>query len=376
MNLTEIRKQLHKHPEVSGEEQNTSDFIVSQLQKTGLDAIHRGFSEHSIIGEMNFDEEGKTLLLRCELDALPIEESNNLPYRSKNDGVSHKCGHDGHMTIMLGIIEKLKAKPLPKGRVLFLFQSSEEDGMGAESIMNSKKLEDLAPIDRVVSLHNVPGYKKDTIVCKTGGFTPSVESVDIFLTGKESHAGMPENGVSPAPAIAQLIAYFSEIHNDDKSAETYFLSTPIQLKMGQPAYGTAAGEALMSYTFRSYDFDFFQKRKSEIIQKAKDLEDAVPGLSINMDWKQAFDANINEADTVACIKKAAAESKLKYVDKTHPFSWGEDFGTFTQEYPGAMFGLGAGEKTPELHNPDFNFPDEIRKTGINMFYRIAKSTLL
>jgi|AntDeeMinimDraft_5_1070356.scaffolds.fasta_scaffold07986_1 amidohydrolase len=376
MNWTETRKELHKHPEVSGEEQNTSDLVIKKLAEFGLTEIHRGFSEHSIIAELIFEKAGRTVLFRCELDALPIKESNTFDYRSKNEGVSHKCGHDGHITIMLGLIEKLKENPLKKGRAIFLFQSSEEDGIGAKSIIDSGKLKELSPIDRVIALHNVPGFKKNTIVCKNGSFTPSVESVDIHLRGKESHAGMPENGVGPAPAIAKLIDYFAEIHNPDASSNSYFLSTPIQLKMGQPAYGTAAGDALLSYTFRSWEFDFFQKQKKQIIDKIGEIVKATSGLSVDLDWKQAFDANINEEDTVKAIKKATSENDLNYINKNQPFPWGEDFGTFTQEFQGAMFGLGSGKKTPELHNPDYDFPDEIRKTGIDMFYSLAKITLL
>jgi metal-dependent amidase/aminoacylase/carboxypeptidase family protein len=132
----------------------------------------------------------------------------------------------------------------------------------------------------------------------------------------------------------------------------------------------------LNYTFRSWEFDFFQKQKKQIIDKIGEIVKATSGLSVDLDWKQAFDANINEEDTVKAIKKATSENDLNYINKNQPFPWGEDFGTFTQEFQGAMFGLGSGKKTPELHNPDYDFPDEIRKTGIDMFYSLAKITLL
>lgn len=374
MDLKETRHHLHQNPEVSGDEKNTSQFVREKLEEIGVKKIHHGFSLNSILAEIDFEKPGKTILFRCELDALPIQETNDLNYKSKNEGVGHKCGHDGHMTMLLGLAEKMIQKKFSKGKVLFLFQSAEEDGRGAKGILDSKILEDFA-IDFVFSLHNVPGFKMGNIVCKTGSFTPSVESLDVKLIGKTSHAGMPEKGVNPAMAISKLIQYYQNLHQPDKNNKGYFLATPIRLKMGKPAYGTSAGEAQVSYTFRSYDHNFFVQQKKDIENQTKKIVKETEGLNCKLMWKEGFEANQNNEKAYGFIKKAAAENDLKFIQKEYPFSWGEDFGAFTQHYRGAMFGLGSGENQPELHNPDYDFPDELLDKGILMFYSLAKMTL-
>src|SRR5699024_9882230 len=204
MNPIETRHYLHQHPEVSVCEENTAAYIVETLQKIGLSSIHHDFFEAAILAEISADKPGNTVLIRCELDALPIQETNtNLSYKSNKAGVSHKCGHDGHMTILLGLAEKLKQTPPKTGKVLLLFQPSEENGRGAEGVLKSGILQNYA-IDFMFALHNVPGFPLGSVVCRPGSFTPSVESLTVELIGKTSHAGMPEKGVNPALTIAKL----------------------------------------------------------------------------------------------------------------------------------------------------------------------------
>lgn len=374
MNLEKLRQTLHQTPELSGKEEQTSIFIEKKLKEIGVKQVYQNFSEHSLLGEINFNKKGKTILFRAELDALPIEEINQFPYKSKNKNVSHKCGHDGHMTMLLGLAEKLlKNSDEFKGKVLLLFQSSEETGKGAKNILESKILDNFA-IDYAFSLHNVPGYPLGNIITKPHTFTPSVESVDIELLGRTSHAGMPEKGVNPASAISQLIHYFSSIHQPDVSKENYFLATPIYIKMGEKAYGTSAGKAILSYTLRTGDHKKFLQQKKEIIQQIEKITQC-ENLGFSLKWKEAFEANDNHPEAYQFIKEVAEENQYLFTEKEHFFNWGEDFGAFTQHYKGAMFGLGASENTPELHNPDYDFPDALLPYGIEMFYSLSKKLL-
>lgn len=339
----------------------------------GIKKIHQNFAGNSVLGEIDFRRPGKTVLFRCELDALPIEEVNTFQYKSVKKGVSHKCGHDGHMVIMLGLAKKLLEEKL-SGKVLLLFQSAEENGNGAKSILKSGKLDEFH-IDFVFALHNIPGYPMGNVICKPGGFTPCVESIDIHLHGKTSHAGMPENGVNPAASIAKIIQYFEEIHNPNEDSKHYFLATPIQVKMGKAAYGISAGKAVLSYTFRTWGQAFLVQQKKEILRSLEKILAQTEGLGFSFKWTQAFDANINATEAFEIIENASAENNLKFIKKERPFGFGEDFGSFTQKYKGAMFGLGAGENTPELHNPDYDFPDELHEIGVGMFLGIAKIVL-
>lgn len=371
--MQEIRKYLHQNPELSGIERETATFISEKLMQLGVKKIHQNFSEYSVLAEIDFKKPGKTVLFRCELDALPIEEVNTFEYKSVKKGVSHKCGHDGHMVILLGLAEKLVKAEL-SGKVLLLFQSAEENGNGAKSILKSGKLYEFK-IDFVFALHNIPGFPLGNVICKPRDFTPCVESIDVHLHGKTSHAGMPENGVNPAGSIAKIIQYFERIHHPDEKSKHYFLATPIQIKMGKPAYGISAGEAVVSYTFRTWDKAFLVQQTNEIVRGLKEILEKTKGMEYSFKWKQAFDANINAMEAYEIIENVSKENKLKFIKKETPFSFGEDFGSFTQEYKGAMFGLGAGENSPELHNPDYDFPDELHEKGVRMFFEIAKMIL-
>ena len=137
LNPIHLRHYLHTHPELSGEEIQTSKFVVKQLEKMGVSKIHTGFSQHSIVAEIDGKETGKTLLFRCELDALPIQEANDFAHKSVHSGVSHKCGHDGHTATMLAFAQKLLEKPLKHGKILLFFQSAEETGAGAKAAIES-----------------------------------------------------------------------------------------------------------------------------------------------------------------------------------------------------------------------------------------------
>lgn len=369
MELVELRKYLHQHPELSSNEQKTAAFVSDKLKEVGVKKVYQNFSEHTVLAEIEFPQPGETVLFRAELDALPIPEKNTFSHRSDFSNISHKCGHDGHMTILLGLAEKLVQEQNFSGKVLLLFQSSEEIGKGAQAILDSEILNHYT-IQHVFALHNVPGFPLGSIVCKSGAFTPSVESLDIVLAGKESHAGMPENGINPAASLAKIIQYFEHLHQPEK--KQHFLATPIQINMGKAAYGTSAGNAIISYTFRGNDPVHFKKQKESIAKKIQEIVKKTQGLQVSLEWKEAFAANTNNQDAYKTIKKVAAENQFPFIEKEKPFSWGEDFGSFTQSYSGAMFGLGAGENTPELHNPDYDFPDALLEKGIAMFYSLAK----
>ena len=185
---------------------------------------------------------------------------------------------------------------------------------------------------------------------------------------------MPWKGKNPAVAIQKLISYFSSIHQPNVEKSNYFLATPIYIQMGEKAYGTSAGKATLSYTFRSGDHDLFLQQKEEIIQQIEKITEE-ENLNFSLTWKEAFEANNNHPEVFEHIQKAAKQNNYSFIEKEHFFNWGEDFGAFTQIYKGAMFGLGSGIKTPELHNPDYDFPDELLPVGISMCYTLTKNLL-
>lgn len=366
----EFRRHIHANPELSAFEKNTSEYVVSELKKLGITKIHQGFSMHSILAEIDGTELGTTILFRCELDALPIQEDNVFAHRSTKDGVSHKCGHDGHAATMFRFAQKLMENPLKKSKILLFFQSAEEIGAGAKDAIESGIFEQFK-IDYAFAFHNFPSFPMGVIIAKKGLFTSCVESGVFELTGKTSHAAEPAKGINPALAIAEIVQYFDSLNNPDKASEHFFVATPIHIEMGEKAYGTSAGKATIGYTFRTWENDKFDVMKSQIESKVAEISKKYK-LELTSNWLETFNANKNNPEAYTQIKIAAETQKFELIDLEKPFEFGEDFGLFTKKYKGAMFGIGSGINQPPLHSSTFDFPDELLEVGSSMFYQIAE----
>lgn len=368
--LIRLRKELHKNPELSGKEIETSKRILAFLEKYKPDEILTEIGKTGIIAIYKGKNEGKTILFRCELDALPIQEINKFEHQSVQKGISHKCGHDGHMAILCGLATELSQNKLENGTVILLFQPSEENGKGAAKVMKNQFFKTLKP-DFVFALHNLPGYPKNQIVIKEDTFSCAVTSIKIVLEGKTAHAGEPENGINPAMAIASIIQQFNALNQPNMLDSDFALITPIYSSLGKKAYGVSAGHGEVHFTIRCQSNVKIKELKklletvvSKIVQQHQ--------LSFSINWIEPFYANENNANAVKLITDAAKKLGFNIFEKEIPFRWGEDFGLFTTHYPGAMFGLGAGLETPDLHNPDYDFPDEIIPTSVKLFYQICK----
>lgn len=369
MNLRLFRQTLHKYPELSGSERNTATRIQAALQDIGAKSVIE-IGKHGTLCTFHFGG-GPHLLVRVDIDALPITEINDFDHKSTVEGISHKCGHDGHATIGVGLAQKLVKMPLEAGSVSILFQPAEEIGEGAKGILNDPRF-DVKVYDFAVALHNIPGRPLHEILCKEKGFTPAVQSLIIKLNGKTSHAAEPLKGTNPGYAIAEILALSKSMQQTDEQHPDYNLITPVYSSLGSRDYGISAGYGEVHFTIRSWT----QNRMEEVFEtfKAKASKVAAShNLKFQAEVCAVFAANQNDPHLVNHVMHAAKNLGLTYKEKAEPFPWGEDFGLFTQHIRGAMFGLGAGTDTPALHNPDYDFPDEITATGVEMFYAIAKS---
>ena len=206
-----IREELHRHPELSGQEKHTIQYIRQVLQEFQPSRIHPLEKGHGLVAEYSFPGEGPTLLFRADIDAVAIAEKSPLPYCSENPGIAHKCGHDGHTTMLLMLAGFLYDHPLERGRILLLFQPAEENGQGAQLVLQDPWFRQ-QKIDRAFALHNLPGYPFSTIICRTGSFTCSVISCTITFTGKTAHAAEPEKAVSPTAPLLHIL-HLSESWN-------------------------------------------------------------------------------------------------------------------------------------------------------------------
>ncbi len=370
--LTRIRKTLHAHPELSEHEFETQKRILGFLVAETRAMVQK-VGNTGVIASFNSEVNGPTLLIRGDIDALPIAETNTFDYKSVAPGVSHKCGHDGHTTILLGLAQVLSEQPITKGKVILLFQPAEENGMGAQAVLNDVAFPQ-KNIDFVFALHNLPGYKTHEIVVKENEFTGNVKSIILKMTGKTAHAAEPEQGNNPSMAIAELLAYADKINYNKPEKADFFLMTPIYATLGDLAYGISAGYGEVHFTIRSWDTNLMHQRSEKIVAFMEETC-AKYKLTPAISWTQIFHANINHPEAVDYIRQAAKHNNFSLIEREYPFRWGEDFGLFTQQFKGAMFGVGAGMSTPALHNPDYDYPDEITATGIRMFHQVIQKIL-
>jgi amidohydrolase len=367
--LTSFRRLLHANPELSGEEKETQKRIMSFLNEYGIDN-GKEVGKYGLLYPFHFGE-GPHLLIRVDIDALPIQEINSFEHKSIIEGVSHKCGHDGHTTIGIGLALKFKQNPLDAGKVTILFQPAEEIGEGAQGILGDSTFK-CKDYDYAVALHNIPGQEMHSILWKKDNFTPAVKSLIIRLQGKTSHAAEPLKGFNPSYAISEIIQTALEQEETDEEHKDYNLITPVFAEIGSKDYGISAGYGEIHFTIRSWRQERLESTTEAFLSAVNSIAKK-HHLTIETEFLAEFASNQNDHFVVDQIIKSGEVLGLNVVSKKEPFPWGEDFGLFTQKIPGAMFGLGSGINTPALHNPDYDYPDEITETGVNLFYEIAKN---
>lgn len=372
--LIEDRRYLHQHPEVSGEEAQTAKYLYHKLQELAPTTIITQIGGHGMAAIFDSGEDGPSIMYRTELDALPIEEENDFDYRSVQEKVSHKCGHDGHMTIILGFGRYLARHRPQRGRVILLFQPAEEIGAGAKWMLADPKFEQLLPIDYAFAIHNLPGFPLGQVIYKHGPFSAAVKSLIIRLYGKTAHAGEPENGINPAMAISEIIREADIACQPDIENPEFAILTPVHIQLGEIAYGVSAGYGEVHLTIRTWTEQEMGELSARLLRYVSKMA-VRHHLRVETEWTNVFHTTHNDEEGVDIIEQAAIDNGYEVHKCEYPFKWGEDFGTFTQRFRGAMFGLGAGEGQPALHNPDYDFPDELLQPGIYMYRRIMELIL-
>ena len=218
MKLHNFRKHLHQNPELSNLEHQTAQKVVDYLTPLLPDQILTEIGGTGVAVIFNGEQPGDHVLFRCELDALPIHEKNNFAHRSNVDGVSHKCGHDGHMAILCGLAEKFSHNRAFSGKRILLFQPAEETGEGAIAVTKDKQFKTLE-VDYCYALHNLPGIPLGQVQIRAGTFNCASQGLSIKLTGVTAHAAYPEKGNSPAPAMVELIKQLTEMSFEVNSDE-------------------------------------------------------------------------------------------------------------------------------------------------------------
>ncbi|PID66462.1 MAG: peptidase M20 [Gammaproteobacteria bacterium] len=367
--IIEIRHYLHRHPELSGAEYQTANYIAEQLQTLSPTAVYQGIAKTGVAAVFDSGYAGKSLLFRCELDALPIQESHEEAYRSCRRGIAHQCGHDGHMAIILQLAKAIAAKPPRRGRVVLLFQPAEETGEGANAVVADPQFSAIR-CDECFALHNLPGYPLGEVIIRAGTFNCASRGMAIYLSGRTAHAAHPETGISPQLAVATLLQSFDDIPKQINADELRMI-TVVHCDMGEKVFGTTPADACLMATLRSESDVVMQ----QLVTACSDLVAQLAKqhhLQYHIDWADVFAASVNDERCVKEVVDAAKKTgnTVRWIDA--PFRWSEDFGALSAASRGAMFAFGAGENQAQIHNPDYRFADALIQQGSDLFFEIYR----
>lgn len=343
--ITELRKRLHRCPEVSGKEEKTKALLMDFLKThTTLELIPCGGGFYAAHRESSPTK--PALALRADFDALAMPDGT----------ASHLCGHDGHAAALCGAALLAEGKNFNRN-IFFLFQPAEETGAGASECLELFKRE---TVDEIYGAHNLPGFPLGQVLTRPATFACASRGVTLHFGGKPTHAAYPENGISPATAVGKLLCELSSLSEPSRYTGMT-LCTVIGTSMGEKAFGSAAAAAEVWLTLRAeHDCDLSALYES-IISLSRALASEYI-LTFSCEIQDVFPATEN---TPANAQKVLDLCDGQLLET--PMRWSEDFGHYLSVCPGAFFGIGAGETHPPLHTENYEYPDELLKPTIEAF---------
>jgi amidohydrolase len=372
--LTALRHDLHRYPELSGDEAKTAARVVTLLAETQPDQIVPRLGGHGIAAVWNAPAPGPTVLFRAELDALPIFETATHDHVSLTPGVAHLCGHEGHTVTLLALARLIHRAPPARGRVVLMFQPAEETGAGARAVMADPAFAPFKP-DHAYALHNMPGLPFGHARLTSSVFSCASRGLKITLTGRTAHASQPDTGVSPALAMAELIPALMALAPVGPMRDDFRLVTICHARLGDPAFGVAPGHAEIMVTLRTGTDGPMAQLEAQAFDLIHRIA-ARDGLGASIETHDVFTATVNTPVAASHMANALAALNIPFNDDNLPMRPSEDFGAFGAE--GAelcMILLGAGNDVPALHNPDYDFPDELIPLGARLFHHVMTQLL-
>ena len=364
------RHHLHANPELSRQESATAAYVRTELTRLGV-PHEGGIGGHGVVATIRRGPSNRSVGLRADMDALPILETTNLPYASKNSGVMHACGHDGHTASLLGAAKLLKEDPAWSGTIHFVFQPAEEGFGGAQAMLKDGLLTRF-PMERIFGYHNWPGLETGTIMLHHGPIMGAAANFTITLHGTAGHAAMPHLTVDPVQGAAHLvIALNSIVARNINPLHPAVISTTI-LKAGE-ASNQIPETVTIGGTFRALTQDVMQQMETRIHEISEHTAKAF-GLTARVKISSYLPPTLNydaEADLAA---EAAATAGFTVRRDLAPTMGAEDFGRFLLEIPGSYAWIGNGESR-FLHNPGYDYNDEILPVAAKYYATIAKAAL-
>lgn len=370
--LVAFRRDIHAHPELGFCEHRTAGRIVEQLRALGIE-VHEGIGQTGVVGVLRNGTSGRSIGLRADMDALPIDEQTNLPYASKTPGSFHGCGHDGHVAMLLGAAQHLSRTRAFDGTVNFFFQPAEEGHCGAREMIRDGLFERF-PCDRVFALHNWPDLPVGTIATRPGPIMGAADKFEIALQGRGGHAAIPQDTPDAILAAASLVQQLNAIISR-RIAPTASAVLSITQIHGGHTHNVLPEHVTISGTVRTFDGQVQDRIEASIRQITAGVAQANE-MTATMNYQRYYPATINDAEAAQEALDAAAtvgEARLA----PEPAFTSEDFSFMLQACKGAYIWLGQAKDraSKPLHNPHYDFNDDVLGLGIRLHVALAERHL-
>lgn len=368
--MTAWRRHLHQHPELAFDCHGTAAFIAERLREFGVDEIHEGIATSGIVAIINGQGAGPTIGLRADMDALPIDEITGVAYSSTVPGKMHACGHDGHVTMLLGAAKYLCETRRFAGRVALLFQPAEEDGGGGE-IMVKEGVMDRFDVGQVFGIHNAPNLPFGKFLTAPGPYMAAVDTAYVYVTGRGGHGATPHETVDPVVAIVGMVSALQTIISRNLHTLDDLVLSITQIHTGS-ASNIIPEEGWFCATIRTFSPEvrqMVQRRFHEIVQGHA----AAYGVEVRIDYEIGYPPTVNHpAETEFAADVAREIAGAEGVDDRSDREMGsEDFAYMLEARPGSYLFLGTGPGAG-LHHPAFDFNDEAAPIGASFFARLVE----
>ena len=364
------RRYLHQHPELMFECHKTAAFVAERLREFGVDEIHEGIATSGIVAIINGQGEGPTIGLRADMDALPMDEMTGLDHASTVPGMMHACGHDGHTTMLLGAARYLAETRKFSGRVALIFQPAEEEGGGAE-VMVQEGIMDRFGIGEVYGIHNVPGVEAGHFLATPGPVMAAVDTFEIHIQGHGGHGAYPQDTVDPVVAAVAMVNAIQTIVSRNHDTRQEVVVSVTQIHAGT-VNNVIPDVSYLNGTIRTFDKgvqEMVHRRLREIVAGTA----AAYGVEARTEIEIGYPATVNHPTKAGFAATVAREiSGEEAVDAAAPMEMGaEDFSYMLEARPGAYLFLGAGEGAG-LHHPKYDFNDDVAPVGASFFVRLVE----
>jgi amidohydrolase len=380
--IATLRRDIHAHPELCFEENRTSDLIAQALTEWGI-PVHRGMGTTGVVGIVKGGTSSRAVGLRADIDALPMTEFNKFAHASRHAGKMHACGHDGHTAMLLGAAKHFSKQRDFDGIVYLIFQPAEEGGGGAREMIKDG-LFDKFPMEAIFGAHNWPGMKAGQFGVKSGPCFASSNEFKITIRGKGSHAALPHNGVDPVPIACQMVQGFQTIITRNKRPIDAGVISVTMIHAGE-ATNVVPDSCVIEGTVRTFTLevlDMIEQRMRAVAEHTC----AAFGAQCEFVFHRNYPPTINHDAETAFFRRIAADVAGKdNVLEFEPTMGAEDFSYFLQAKPGCYFligngdgahrDMGHGEGPCMLHNPSYDFNDDLIPLGATMWVRLAQAWL-